>query len=44
METRLVLTKIAQNFNIRLINDKVSHSGKLTYRPIDPIIIYVENK
>jgi cytochrome P450 len=44
METRLVLTKIAQNFNIRLINDKVSHSGKLTYRPLDPIIIYVENK
>lgn len=44
METRLVLTKIAQNFNIKLINDTVSHVGLLTYRPKDAIMIYVENK
>jgi cytochrome P450 len=44
METRLVLTKIAQNFNIKLINDKVSHVGLLTYRPKDAIVIYVKNK
>ena len=44
METRLVLNKIAQNFNIRLINDTVSHVGLLTYRTKDAIVIYVENK
>ena len=44
METRLVLTKIAQNFNIKLINDKVSLVGLLTYRTKDAIVIYVKNK
>jgi cytochrome P450 len=44
MEVGLVLTYIAQNFNIELINDKVSYIGALTYRPKEEIKIYVKDK
>jgi hypothetical protein len=44
MEVGLVLTYIAQNFNIELINDKVSYIGALTYRPKDEIRLYVKYK
>jgi cytochrome P450 len=44
MEMRIVLIKIAQNFNIELINKKVSHLGGLSYRPKEPIRVYVTKK
>lgn len=44
MEIRIVLTKIAQRFELELINSEVSSVGSLTYRPKDEIKIYVKNK
>ena len=44
MEMRIVLTKIAKKFDLELINDQVSYVGGMSYRPKDPISIYVKNK
>lgn len=44
MEMRIVLTKIAQKFEIELINKEVFHTGGMSYRPKEPIKIYVTKK
>jgi hypothetical protein len=44
MEMRIILTKISKKFNLELINDQVSYIGGMSYRPKDPISIYVKNK
>ena len=44
MEMRIILTKIAKKFDLELINDQVSYIGGMSYRPKDPIFIYVKNK
>jgi len=44
MEMKIVLTKIAKKFELGLINDEVSYVGGMSYRPKDPIFIYVKNK
>jgi cytochrome P450 len=44
MEMRIVLTKIAKKFDLKLINDQVSYVGGMSYRPKDPISVYVKNK
>ena len=44
MEMRIILTKIAKKFDLELINDQVSYIGGMSYRPKDPIFVYVKNK
>jgi cytochrome P450 len=44
MEMRIVLTKIAEKFEIELINKEVFHTGGMSYRPKEPIKIYVTKK
>jgi cytochrome P450 len=44
MQMRVVLNKIVENFNIRLLNENVHHIGGLAYRTSDPIRIYVKQK
>lgn len=44
MEMRIVLTKIAQRFNVELVDQLISHTYTISYRPQDAIIIFVTDK
>lgn len=44
MEMRIVLTQIAKRFKVKLINEQVSAVGGMSYRPKEPIILFVANR
>jgi cytochrome P450 len=44
MQMRLVISKVAEKFELELLNPGVHHIGGIAYRSSEPIRIYVKNK
>lgn len=44
MQLRLVLSKVAEKFNMELLTPSVHHIGGVAYRTSEPIMIYVTQK
>jgi cytochrome P450 len=44
MQMRLVISKVAENFELELLNPNIHHIGGIAYRSSEPILIYVKNK
>jgi cytochrome P450 len=44
MQLRLVISKVAENFNIEIINPNIHHIGGIAYRTSEPIRMYVTKK